>query len=638
MTSTQPVIFRVTPPSPIRDTVHNYIRTTKLETHTLDTPEFQRLRDILQNSTAYLTFPSNTNTRFAHSLGVMHLAGKMLVTTLKNSDPEILRDFLDDITDLICHYANINKRNPEPKKIQVYETQWKELLGNISRFSHNPELFASIDLNREYEGVLDPYFLINTIWQVVRLGALTHDFGHLPMSHVFESAIESTLYSLRDRDEKQAPPSIFEECMNAKWSHFEQTGDRNYPEFKGHIFKDVYSKEYTETIERKLHETLGLDIFCSMYDGTRHDEYAELIKNITIRVLASPPHSIFSERNEEPGGETKRLSLLSFLHSIFDNDFIDADRIDYCLRDPLSSGSELGAFDSERVISSCTLVKHDSTYRLAHNYKSIGAIESFFFQRHLIYTGIIYHHSILRMNALIKHIIKELILYFDRHHDNNADPIIATALQFNLFSILPGSTYEFLSDRNISTYDESWLKTMFRAVQKSCKQIPEQGSSAREAKLLHMLIGTYLERKVENLVSVWKSPKDCQDRLDFDIETFQELNLLISANQSYYEYESLIKDLELHFSTLGIVFLTEKIHLPKFAQNPVFIRRDGAIDNVDSIALRSLSEMSKSLLTINFFLVGESLKGSTDLPSYIEVIVRKFSAYAASIILKSKGI
>ena len=61
----------------IRDSIHGSIKLDELELSLLDTPEMQRLRRIKQLGFTYLAYPSATHTRFEHSLGVMHLAGRI---------------------------------------------------------------------------------------------------------------------------------------------------------------------------------------------------------------------------------------------------------------------------------------------------------------------------------------------------------------------------------------------------------------------------------------------------------------------------------------------------------------------------------------------------------------------------------
>ena len=64
----------------IYDPLHGYINLSPLAIKIINTPEFQRLREIKQLGTTYLVFPSATHTRFSHSTGVMHVAGKIFDT------------------------------------------------------------------------------------------------------------------------------------------------------------------------------------------------------------------------------------------------------------------------------------------------------------------------------------------------------------------------------------------------------------------------------------------------------------------------------------------------------------------------------------------------------------------------------
>jgi len=64
--------------TPIKDSVHDYIRLDAVAADLVDTPELQRLRHVKQLSTVRLVFPSANHTRFEHSLGVYHLASQAL--------------------------------------------------------------------------------------------------------------------------------------------------------------------------------------------------------------------------------------------------------------------------------------------------------------------------------------------------------------------------------------------------------------------------------------------------------------------------------------------------------------------------------------------------------------------------------
>ncbi|CAH0477595.1 unnamed protein product [Peronospora belbahrii] len=76
------------------DQVHGYIQVNGLCVSLMDTPQFQRLRDLKQLGTLYYVFPGASHNRFEHSLGVGFLSGQT-VERFRHQQPELeltLRD------------------------------------------------------------------------------------------------------------------------------------------------------------------------------------------------------------------------------------------------------------------------------------------------------------------------------------------------------------------------------------------------------------------------------------------------------------------------------------------------------------------------------------------------------------------
>ena len=114
----------------IYDPIHGFIRFDDIvEKKLIDSVPMQRLHNISQLGVAYLVYPGATNSRFAHSLGVMELATLMYKRICKKVRPDLF-DFL-------------------PMKGSAEYVYWKRIL---------------------------------------RLACLCHDFGHLPFSHAAEKA------------------------------------------------------------------------------------------------------------------------------------------------------------------------------------------------------------------------------------------------------------------------------------------------------------------------------------------------------------------------------------------------------------------------------------------------------------------
>ena len=78
-------------PHEMRDPIHGFIKLSKKERDLIDTKVFQRLRRIRQLAMTFLVYPGAMHTRFDHSIGVMHIAGR-ICTRLQELNPARISD------------------------------------------------------------------------------------------------------------------------------------------------------------------------------------------------------------------------------------------------------------------------------------------------------------------------------------------------------------------------------------------------------------------------------------------------------------------------------------------------------------------------------------------------------------------
>ncbi|XP_062283091.1 deoxynucleoside triphosphate triphosphohydrolase SAMHD1-like [Scomber scombrus] len=79
---------RPLPKKVFNDSIHGHVELHQLLVKIIDTPQFQRLRNIKQLGGGYFVFPGASHNRFEHSIGVAHLAGE-LVRNLRTMQPEL---------------------------------------------------------------------------------------------------------------------------------------------------------------------------------------------------------------------------------------------------------------------------------------------------------------------------------------------------------------------------------------------------------------------------------------------------------------------------------------------------------------------------------------------------------------------
>jgi hypothetical protein len=119
----------------VRDPIHGFVYREPEVRDVMDTCIFQRLRRLRQLALASLVYPGATHSRFEHSVGAFHLAGKIAsALDVDASETRLLKlaALLHDIGHgPFSHVAEpILKRHSDKKKLgdQVAESKVHELI------------------------------------------------------------------------------------------------------------------------------------------------------------------------------------------------------------------------------------------------------------------------------------------------------------------------------------------------------------------------------------------------------------------------------------------------------------------------------------------------------------------------------
>ena len=84
-------------PHEMRDPIHGFVKISKRERDLIDTKVFQRLRRIRQLAMAFLVYPGAVHTRFDHSIGVMHIAGRICARLQELNSAKICDEDIDRV-------------------------------------------------------------------------------------------------------------------------------------------------------------------------------------------------------------------------------------------------------------------------------------------------------------------------------------------------------------------------------------------------------------------------------------------------------------------------------------------------------------------------------------------------------------
>ncbi|XP_053337589.1 deoxynucleoside triphosphate triphosphohydrolase SAMHD1-like [Clarias gariepinus] len=162
------------------DSVHGHIKMHPLLVEIIDTPEFQRLRNIKQLGGGYYVFPGASHNRFEHSIGVAHLAGELVRSlrgSLRGTEEKTAEDSNDELCVQIAGLCHDLGHGPFSHVFEIFmkeaKVEWKHEEESVKMFEHlikrktkkgdkTIEEIMNDDYNLDHNDIMFIKSLINT--------------------------------------------------------------------------------------------------------------------------------------------------------------------------------------------------------------------------------------------------------------------------------------------------------------------------------------------------------------------------------------------------------------------------------------------------------------------------------------------
>jgi HD superfamily phosphohydrolase len=249
----------------------------------------------------------------------------------------------------------------------------------------------------------------------LKTAALLHDIGHFPLSHTVERALER-----------------FEEFKLPQRQSANEATINGFIDYNG----ETKSAPVSRT-KAALHEQLSAEIIKHTSISKKISEAFQHVKSSASSKfdLQSITYGILGESSELVADQNLEKDNLYFkLARFLLHSQLDADRLDYLLRDSLSAGVKPGGFDIDKLISEIKVIKVDNSddsqkYHYGVSAQGLRNIEEYMLTRAYNYLEIVYEPVSHGLGMLAEEFYFQLLLL--KHYKRIKKKYTSSILAYN---------------------------------------------------------------------------------------------------------------------------------------------------------------------------------------------------------------
>ena len=310
----------------------------------------------------------------------------MAKSELKETEYKI--EFVDRILDPVHGFIDLTQVEKEIIELPIFKrlqslkqlslTNWVFPGAEHTRYMHSLGVMYIADLMAINIKTTDYKIVYNDGQrQLLRLAGLLHDIGHYPLSHVTEYVYNSKLL------EENQSLYDYNQSVKAKIDSLIEP-DCSVPDYMKHR----YSKPMH-------HETMGTEVIKCDND----------IKRIIEKYC---PFIDLNDINDIIVGCVDRNPQISAMVQLIHSE-VDADGIDYVMRDATFSGTSYGGFELGLLLRNLVISKYYDIDIVGIRPKGISVVDQYLVSKYFAYTQVIFNRHVAIYDTMAEMFTKTLI-------------------------------------------------------------------------------------------------------------------------------------------------------------------------------------------------------------------------------------